>query len=256
MKIISLNTWGARAGHKKFLKFIERHKDNIDIFCFQEVWNVDATSKIQVEGAIAGGVVLSNVMDNLFKQVSMVLTTYNSFFCPQFGEHYGLAIFVRKDIKVIEEGDIFVYKEKGYVSKEDSGNHARNIQYIIVETKKGLRTIINFHGLWNGKGKTDTEDRLLQSDNILNFLKNLSDPFVLCGDFNLLPDTESIKKFENFGLRNLIKEYEITSTRTRLYKKEHRFADYTFVSSDIKVNNFKILPDEVSDHNPMHLDYD
>jgi hypothetical protein len=61
---------------------------------------------------------------------------------------------------------------------------------------------------------------------------------------------------EEAGLRNLIKGYGITSTRTSLYKKEHRFADYTFVSENISVIDFKILPEEVSDHNAMYLDFE
>lgn len=115
--------------------------------------------------------------------------------------------------------------------------------------------MVNVHGLWNGNGKTDTPDRLVQSDNIIKFIKNLDNPFVLCGDFNLLPDTESLKKFEEFGLRNLVREYNIRSTRTKFYDKEHKFADYIFVSKDIKVVDFKVMSDEVSDHSPLILDF-
>lgn len=73
------------------------------------------------------------------------------------------------------------------------------------------------------------------------------------GDFNLLPESESLKKFEEFGLRNLIKEYGITSTRSSLYQKEEKYADYAFVSKDIEVQEFAVLPDEVSDHLPLSL---
>jgi endonuclease/exonuclease/phosphatase family metal-dependent hydrolase len=66
----------------------------------------------------------------------------------------------------------------------------------------------------------------------------------------------SLKKIEDSGMRNLIKEYGITSTRSSFYKKPERFADYTFVSKETKVNNFKILPDEISDHLAMYLDFE
>jgi len=79
---------------------------------------------------------------------------------------------------------------------------------------------------------------------------------VLCGDFNLLPDTESLKRLEGIGLRNLIKEYGITSTRTSFYDKPAKFADYALVSEGIEVKDFKILPDEVSDHSPMYLEFE
>ena len=253
MKIISLNTWGGLAGRDILLTFFKKYKNDVDIFCLQEIWSAPYK---QLDGKVVGGRNLEHdkIMIDGLREISSVLDNHIPYFRPHFDVHYGLLMFIKKDIKILDEGELFVYREKGYIPEGDVGHHARNIQYVTVEIKNGLKTIINFHGLWNGKGKTDTEDRLLQSDNIIKFLKKLSNSFVLCGDFNLLPETESLKKFENFGLRNLIKENKITSTRTSLYKKEHRFADYAFVSRNIEVNSFKILPDEVSDHNPMFLD--
>jgi endonuclease/exonuclease/phosphatase family metal-dependent hydrolase len=120
-------------------------------------------------------------------------------------------------------------------------------------------TFINFHGLWTdkkeGRGKQDIEERLEQSENILKFTSKLSNPYILCGDFNLLPDTESIKKFERAGLKNLIREYNITSTRTSYYTRPEKHADYAFVSDGIEVKDFKILPDKISDHAPMSLEF-
>ncbi len=75
------------------------------------------------------------------------------------------------------------------------------------------------------------------------------------GDFNLLPDTESIRMISNnLGCLNLIDKYNIKSTRTSLYKKPLRFADYVFVSNNIKLKEFKVLPDEISDHSPLFLE--
>jgi endonuclease/exonuclease/phosphatase family metal-dependent hydrolase len=155
-----------------------------------------------------------------------------------------------------EEGDIFVFKERENASDDFDANHARNIQYINIETPKGLRTVVNFHGLWNGISKEDTEERLVQSDNIIKFFKGIPTPYVLCGDFNLLPHGRSLGKLEDFGMKNLIKEFGIASTRSSYYKKEVRFADYTLVSDGIVVNEFKVLPDEVSDHLAMYLDFE
>ena len=58
---------------------------------------------------------------------------------------------------------------------------------------------------------------------------------------------------ESVDLRNLIKEYGITSTRTSLYPKEGKFADYVFTSKGVDVETFKVLPDEVSDHAPLYV---
>ncbi len=254
MQLISLNTWGGRAGKEGLLAFFAAHKD-IDVFCLQEMWSAPYE---HLEGSAAGGMAINhdNIMVYGVQEISATLDTHDVYFHPHHLENYGLAMFVKKTLPILESGEVFVHREKGYLPDGDVGLHARNVQYVTIETEKGHRTVCNFHGLWNGKGKTDSEDRLRQSDNIIQFLQELKNPYVLCGDFNLLPETESLQKLERFGLRNLIKENGITSTRTSFYTKPEKFADYTLVSDGIQVNTFRILPDEVSDHSAMFLDFE
>jgi endonuclease/exonuclease/phosphatase (EEP) superfamily protein YafD len=252
MKLISLNTWGGRAGKEQLLDFFNRHKD-VDVFCLQEIWNGGE----EMIGIPAGGVPMIGIVPSMFNEIGGVLKNHTPYFRPHFRDFYGLTMFVRNSLEVNEEGEIFVYKERGYVSKEDIGDHARNLQYATIAADKGMRTVMNFHGAWiPGSNKKDNDDRLLQSNNIARFVKNLSSPYVLVGDFNLLPTTISLKKLEDTGARNLIKEFGITSTRSSHYKKPERFADYAFVSDGIKVNDFRVLPDEVSDHLAMYLDFE
>ncbi len=253
MRIISLNTWGGRAGKDKLLEFFKKHVDTTDIFCLQEIWSA---AYHHLDGHLAGGVKIDNsqIMTRGLKEISEVLPKHNAFFRPHHGDNYGLLMLVNKNLSIVEEGEVFVHKEKGYVVEGDAGNHARNIQYCTIKTTTGSVTVMNFHGLWNGKGKTDTEDRIQQSKNILTFTSKLDGEYVLCGDFNLLPDTESLKLFEAAGLRNLIKEYGISSTRTSFYTKPEKHADYIFVTKGIQVKDFKVLPDEVSDHAPLLIE--
>src|SRR3989338_6365232 len=225
MKLISLNTWGGRAGKENLLAFFETYKD-VDVFCLQEIWSAPYES-------LKDKIDQTHVMND-----------------------YGLMMLIKKDLSVIEEGEVFVHHFKGYLPEGDIGTHARNVQYVTIETPQGNRTIMNFHGLWNGQGKTDTPDRLAQSDRIIELIKSIDNPVVLCGDFNLTPETESLKKFEMLGLRNLIRENNITSTRTSFYTKPEKFADYTLVSPEILVNKFQVLPDEVSDHAAMYLQFE
>ncbi len=244
MKIISLNTWGARAGHENMYEFIRKNID-VDIFCFQEAWE---------GGQEFSRLWSDNIDTGMNTNIGAILKDHTLFFRPHVEDYYGLAMFVKKDLVIVDEGEVYVYKERGWMHDEFKGNHARNLQYVTLHTPSGLKTILNFHGIWNGQGKEDTEDRLLQSDNILKFLNSIDNPFVLMGDFNLLPETKSIKVLEDNGLKNLIKENGITSTRSSHYKKPLKFADYAFVSEGIKVNEFKVLPDEVSDHLAMYID--
>jgi exonuclease III len=253
MKIVSLNTWGGRAGRKGLMKFFDNYKDEIDIFCLQEIWSAPYEN---FNGHPAGGKKIDHeeIMIYGMQDISEVLSGHSGFFRPHFLENYGLFMLAKNNLPIKAEGELFVFKEKGHVPSGDIGTHARNIQYVTTELNGRSLTVINFHGLWNGKGKTDSEDRIEQSKKILEFTSTLEGDYVLCGDFNLLPDTQSIKLFEDTGLRNLIKEYGITSTRTSHYTKEEKFADYIFVTPDIQVKEFKVLPDEISDHAPLLLE--
>jgi len=254
MKIITLNTWGGRAGSKKIIDFLKTHKNNIDIFCLQEIWS---SPHKDLDGYNAGGLPIDhgNIMVNGKQDISRLLEKHHSFFCPHFGDNYGLLMMYKKDLKIVDKGELFVHKEKGYIPEGDLGNHARNIQYITFEDAGRLNTVINFHGLWNGKGKIDSEDRITQSKNILKFINSLSRDVIFCGDFNLLPNTKSLLMFEESGLTNLVRKYRVKSTRTSYYKKSEKFADYILISKDIKVKDFRVLPDEVSDHAPLYLEY-
>jgi endonuclease/exonuclease/phosphatase family metal-dependent hydrolase len=168
-----------------------------------------------------------NIMVYAKQEISEILARHKYFFHPHFMENYGLMMLVKNDIEVVASGDVFVHKYQGYIPKEaDIGHHARNIQYVTFLHDDSKCTVINFHGLWNGKGKGDSEDRLEQSRKIVAFVKELEGGVILCGDFNLLPDTKSIKILEDAELRNLIKEYGVTSTRTSYYSKPEKFADY------------------------------
>ncbi len=247
MKIITLNTWGGIAGADGLVEFFKKHHD-VDVFCLQEIFNGGEDDPAEQAEEIEGKVY------NLLSLIKAALPDHQAFFRPSLKDYYGLAMLIRNNFDVIDEGERFVHKEKGYTPTEDLGNHPRNIQYATIQSTTGPLTIINFHGLWTGGGKTDTQDRLDQSKKILDFIQTLRNDFVLCGDFNLLPETESLQMFEKFGLKNLIKEYGITSTRTSYYNKPQKYADYIFVTPHLSVEHFEVLPEEVSDHSALKIE--
>lgn len=123
--------------------------------------------------------------------------------------------------------------------------------------------ICNFHGLTfpEGDNKLDTPTRLEQSKSIIESLKNKSGFKIIGGDFNILPEAESIKIFERKGYTDLIKKFNVSTTRNRIALEkypshEEYFSDYIFTSSDIKVKNFSVPSIEVSDHLPLILEID
>ena len=95
----------------------------------------------------------------------------------------------------------------------------------------------------------------MQSKRIKGFMNSLKHPIILCGDFNLNPDTQSMRILDS-GMNNMIALHHISSTRTSYYPKAGKFADYIITSPEIKVSAFKVMPDEVSDHAPLYLDFE
>lgn len=244
MKIISLNTWGGRVG-QDFLDFFSSSRD-IDIFLLQEVFQ-NATDKTCWN---------EKCRPNLFQDITTLLPEHIGVFAPSVVHEWGLAAFVKKSLLVEEQGSIFVHKTMDSLEKNDGASIGRNIQWLKMVHKDGQPLfLVNFHGLWTGIDKNDTPDRIEQSNKIIEFMKTLNGHTILAGDFNLNPDTKSLQMIvRELKLRNLIEEYKILSTRTKFYTKPERFADYMFVSTEMNIRDFKVLPDEVSDHAALFLE--
>jgi len=243
MKLEVLNVWGGRIT-KELLAHISSQSSNVDIFCFQEVFHNGAPHLDRQK---------ISVMD-IFDRIKNILPDHMGYFDQGNINEEGLAIFVRSSLNVTKHGDAVVFRKRNSLVGNDATTLPRIIQYIEIETKGKKYTVVNFHGLWNEKKKLDTPTRLEQSKNIRAFMDSCVGEKILCGDFNLKPDTKSLALLEK-GMRNLIKEYKITSTRTLIYDKPEKFADYVLVSKGIRVKNFKVLDDTVSDHAPMFLDF-
>lgn len=242
MKLITLNIWG---GHVRgpLLEFILTYENIIDIFCLQEVYH-NAQNKMADDDRV--------VSLNIFSELQTLLPNHTAIFRPVTEDAYGIAMFIKKGIDVLREGDISIHENPSYPGRGPT--HSRKLQWIECCTDNQDYFILNVHGLWNGMGKTDSPARIAQSQKIREFLDSIDKPKILCGDFNLRPDTESMKILEK-GMTNLIQTYNIHSTRTNLYSKEEKYADYILISPEIIVKDFEKLMDEVSDHSPLFLEF-
>lgn len=247
MKLICLNTWGGKVLNP-LKNFISNKKDDIDIFCFQEIFK-GGNAKNPEEFTNVNETNLS-----LYEDIEKILVNYNGYFCPVHENYYGLAVFTKKELEILENKDILIYENKNFPDKENSlADHTRKIQYLKIKNGDDILNVINVHGHWVSGNKLDNPNRIKQSEIILSLIQSLSEPTVLCGDFNIRPDTESIKMIDR-KMRNLINEYNITSTRTPLHKKADKHADYIFLSFNVKLEDFKVLEDVVSDHLALSLE--
>lgn len=260
MKLISLNTWGGKY-FEDLIGFVKKHQD-ADIFCFQEIF--DTTSQIKA---------YKDIRANLLLEIKNILTDFNYFYFPallgydnntkevNFNLSFGLAIFIKKTISVDYHQNYFIYKSKASKLLEgDFSNYPIPLQVISFHSNNKKFLIFNFHGTPFPTPKTDTPKRINQSKYIKKILNYFKGAKILVGDFNLLPQTESIKLIDNVML-NLIKKYKIERTRSKLspFWGKHdfqKFADYTFVSKGIKVKKFNVPDVKISDHLPMILEFE
>lgn len=237
MQILVLNVWGGRL-HDRLLSFLAEHA-HVDVICLQEVYK--GTSLEEGRSGFDG------YAGDLYGDIAAVLPQHSGFFRPSVGDFYGLATFVNRSIIVQEEGYFWLCQNPDWPKGYD---HSRIAQYVVIQDDGVRRVVCNVHGIRDAQGKCDTADRIIQSERLLTFTERWNEDVILCGDFNLRPDTQSIALLSS-RLSNLIAQFAITTTRTSYYPKPERYADYLFVSPGIKVVDFSVLPDEVSDHAAM-----
>jgi hypothetical protein len=123
------------------------------------------------------------------------------------------------------------------------------------EGRKRPVTIAHFHGLRDPDGKHDTAARAAQARQAILLLSKITKPeddVILSGDFNILPSSECFETFARWGLHDLVGE---TDTRTTLYPKPVRHANYMLVTRSVRVRSFNTPADPVvSDHRPLILE--
>lgn len=230
-------------------EFIIEHKDTTDIFCFQEVMRTISDHKIVDEYYRA----------NIYNELCNLLPDFVSYFAPysiwsieskvDYHLEWGNAIFARRMIWIQSTwiNHFWSYTPDNIQNK--------NFQYITIQNEWKLFSIVNIHWLRTGTGKDDTEQRIEQFTIIKDFTKQLHGQIIIMGDFNLNPDTQSLAILQEW-MKNLISEYNIQSTRSKLYRQygQMHFADYAIISPEIIVKDFSVPYSEASDHLPLILE--
>lgn len=231
------------------MEFVREVQKDTDIFCFQELFFGNKPGK-DVGGARAN---IAKELENLLPEFSIYtqLAPEGSLFLwEKTLSPIGQAIFFKKKLSVIDKG--------GFYTHSPVVNHSGMFQYVKIKSGANQFVIGNLHGLWSSDGKRDIPSRIKQSEMIMNFYDNQTGKKIICGDFNLQPETESIAIF-NKDLKNLIKDFGITSTRNSFYKDAEKYkdfvADYVFVSQDVRVINFKVINNSISDHLPVVVEF-
>lgn len=227
MKIIFLNTWHGKI--KDGLEaFVDSQKKDTDIFCLQEA---DGDAETVFNNSLPG---FSSIRIGKYKKEN---------------DRYAQAIYV---------GENIIIKSSGSVLK-DNIQYGLD-QYIQLDVKGKPIWLSNVHGTPVPREKFDTTYRIEQSRLLIDFFKDKEGIKIIGGDFNLFPNTKSIKMFGDNGYNNLIDRYKIETTRNHYAwelwpDNKHYFSDYVFSSNNINVKTFKVVDNEISDHLPMILEF-
>jgi endonuclease/exonuclease/phosphatase family metal-dependent hydrolase len=268
MRLVSLNAWAGQIW-PAFSEWVPAVQ--ADILCLQEVtrapvpqpeWLVYADAERRLDQRTG-----------LFADVTRMLPAgyqgqFNPAMCGPLADaagktypsEFGLAMWVAQRVAITECLHRFVF---GSYRPDGWGKPPvpRNIQVMrLFDPASGRPFIVaHLHGLRDPAGKGDTPDRAAQARAIIAAIMALrqpGDPVILAGDMNLLPDSATFAALAAIGLTDLVTTRGHTDTRTSLYGKSLRHADYLLVSADVKVIGFAVpaMP-EVSDHRPLILDF-
>ena len=223
MIIESLNTWGGRL-RLPLQEHVSNQAPKVKGFLFQEM------------------------NPSLYRKLIRILPDHHGHFAIAHRRE-GLAMFVSRDTETSPVADLVVHDGQ-FVDQR------RILQYVQFEREGRLYTIINYHGMLTA-AKADTDESIGQAHRVRAFLESVTGSKILCGDFNVMPDTETMRIIKGNDMVDLVTENNVKSTRNRHFKGEEQLADYILVSRGIvdKVR-FEVLPDEVSDHLALVVDVD
>lgn len=266
IKLLCLNVSLFDDNNAKLEKFLKEEKS--DIICLQEVTR-------KVDESSHDAFISKKIIDSATSQLS------NEFYAPNwslkdfwqenfhgkelfehdFGGVVEFGNYVRSKYKIVQAKDIFVQGSFAYITDWDTfaahpGEEQRNVQIVDVQIGKQMLRILNYHGIWS-KDKKGTSRTEAASKFLLELVSEVTYPTVLCGDFNLFPDTKSIQMLKEKFV-SLVDKYKITHTRPQyneLSSSKRNVVDYMFVTKDIAVDSFTVIDSDVSDHFPLLLEF-
>jgi endonuclease/exonuclease/phosphatase family metal-dependent hydrolase len=265
MKVMCLNGWGGKL-HDALVAYLSFAQP--DVLCLQEVVHTPATAKDWLTYRDGDHILPQRA--NFFLDVASALPDHAPTFCPaaqgvlwdgdaSVPSQWGLATYVSKSLPVIAQAQGFVHKS---FSPDGYGDHPRSRSAHAIRlydyAKGRALSITHMHGLRDLKGKMDTPERAGQARRLLELSSRVSedgDLRIICGDFNVEPDSETLALLKKGGFTELVTANGFDSTRTSHYSKPGRFADYMLINRPEAVIRFDVVRDpEVSDHCPLILE--
>jgi len=99
--------------------------------------------------------------------------------------------------------------------------------------------------------------RAKQIEELINIVNQNKEPVILMGDFNTFNGEEEIAKLlESTHLDDMFRLTPTCNNYTEPSCHPSKRLDYVLTSKDIKVNDYKVLKYDFSDHLPLFVDFD
>lgn len=265
MRLVSLNVALFETNNEKLYKFLLDQKP--DIICLQEV--ADKVDQKVNPLYISKGYIdkaTSDLPYSFFGPNWMIKDFHRKNFHQkesfdfEFGGFLKSGNYIKSRFKMINKINVFIkYKTIKFTDWSTwPQKQPKAVQIVDLELphSRNLR-ILNYHGIWT-KEKIGNSETLEACKKINELATEVSYPTIITGDFNLFPNTQSMKVFQDHFI-SLVNKYNIQTTRPRSNELSHlqrNVVDFILVTPDIKVNSFKVLNSDVSDHLPLILDFE
>lgn len=235
MKVLQLNSWSCNLA-PAISELLNREQP--DIVSLQEVISTDKTGKIlqsleeileksPYEYVYYAPLVEFKFMHGTAQRGNAILSKYPFEFTETF--------WTKGEFQ--EDFDYSI----GY-------NAARGVACATIQTPAGNVNVLSVHGYHVKEHKNGNEETLAACKMIADYGDNVEGPVIIAGDFNLVPESESMKVFDD-NYVNLCTKNNVLTTRNHLTTKSET-CDY-ILTKDLSVDSFSVLEDEVSDHKAL-----
>lgn len=265
MQLVSLNVALFETNNEKLYEFLLEQKP--DIVCLQEVAdkvdphvNPAYISKDYIDRATSG------LKYAFFGPTWMIKNFHQKNFHKkenfdfEFGGFLKSGNYIKTRFKMLKKSNVFISNKTIKVIDWSTWpkNQSKAVQVVDLKLPdlKKLR-VLNYHGIWT-KEKIGNYETLEACKKINKLATEVNYPTIITGDFNLFPDTESMKVFHG-SFVSLVDKHGVQTTRPKTNELSHlkrNVVDFIFVTKDIKVKSFEVLDTDVSDHLPLVLGFE
>ena len=242
MKLIQLNTWSCKLP-TEITKLFQNEKP--DIACLQEIVT-----------AVDGGKIIDTI-DTILNDYPFEYTFNTPLVEFNFMHRQATrGNMIASNLTIFNNNELWThgsfFKNFDYINS-GGYNVARNIAHAEISTPEGNVHVLTLHGYHIKEHKNGDEQTMHACRELVAYASALHGPVIITGDFNLSPESESLK-LVNKAFRNLSIENELSTTRNHLTSKKE-VCDYIFVNDKIRVENFFMSDAVASDHNALVLEF-